>query len=656
MKRRRPLGQMLLAARILSREELREATAAAREAGIKLGSYLLERGMIREKQLVDLLAEQLRLETYRPDAFPLDIHLAAVIPHHLAERWGLIPLKKRGHVLRVATTDPLNIQALDFAEAHTQAEIVPVICTGAQWKRLKQDLYGADEDLRAEAHRIGEHSGDGRLPHYFRLLDFQREPFSNTPDPDFFCLSRQYTECLQKIEFTLRMRRGLSVILGEVGTGKTTLCRHLIRKLAPNPRIETHLVLDPYFSSPREFLTSLARLFGPPPKDPEPSQLTLKEHIHRYLMARHHENKLVILIIDEAQELKEFCLEILREILNYETEQHKLLQVIIFAQREFQDTLSANPGFSDRVSLYHELGPLGFRETRAMIQFRLDRASAPPAQGRPLFTLPALYAVYRATGGYPRKIITLCHRIVLTMIIQGRRRARRPLVRSCIKRTLPLRARGWIWALACLGVVAMAALTWRLWPSNGWESWEPWGRRPPSPMSTSREPKAVSGVPEAEQAPPAESRSPHTTAEAVSASPPMTTPSPNPPAQPPAQPAVGATSALAPLAPATPASLPRATLKTVRAAKHPDYARIVFEFDSEADFQRPAILEDRAIILFKDTRTTLAPLLDYRSLDAAVALAGKGRDLEASIRLPGDFQRLTFFALPNPFRLVVNLY
>ncbi len=648
---------MLLAAGILSREELRQAMIAAREARTKLGRYLLERGMIQERQLVDLLAEQLRLETYHPDAFPLDVHLAAVIPRHLAEKWGVIPLKKRGHVLRVATTDPLNIQALDAAEAYTQAEIIPVICTENQWQRLKQDLYGADEDLRAEAHRIGEQSGGSRLPHYFRLLEFRREPFSNTPDPDFLCLSRQYAECLQKIEFTLRMRRGLSVILGEVGTGKTTLCRHLIRKLAPNERIETHLVLDPYFSSPLEFLTSLAHLFGPPPQDPQPSELSLKEHIHRYLLARNQDNRLVILIIDEAQELKDFCLEILREILNYETDEHKLLQVIIFAQREFRDTLSANPGFADRVSLYHELGPLSFAETRDMIQFRLDRASAPAAQGRSLFTFPALYAVYRATGGYPRKIITLCHRIVLSMIIQGRRRARWALVRSCIKRTLPLRGRRWTWALASLAVVGLGALTWHFWQGIGWENWTTAGRLLPSPTGTAGVASAPAEPGKTGLAsPPAVTPSPPSMPAAAATSPPMSTPSAGVPAQASPQATVSPPPAPRPQASPTPAFLAQAALKTVRAAKHPNYARIVFEFDTEVDFDRPVIRENRVIILFKDARSTLAPFLEYRALDAAVALTGKGRDLEASIQLPGDFQRLTYFALPSPFRLVVNLY
>jgi len=272
---------------------------------------------------------------------------------------------------------------------------------------------------------------------YFKILNFEREPFSNSPDPEAFFQSRQHVGCLQKLELSIRMRRGLNVVIGDIGTGKTTLCRQLIRTTADDEKIEPHLILDPNFSSDSEFLHTVVSMFlGRKPEAAE-SDWQLKELIKQYLFSRGvDEQKTILLIIDEGQKIPEFCMEILREFLNYETNDFKLLQIVIFAQKEFSAKVQAHKNFADRISLYHTLSPLSFQETRAMIRFRLDMASA-DGMGSALFSLPAYWVVYRATRGYPRKIINLCHRITLTMIIQNRNRAGFWLALSCVKRVFP---------------------------------------------------------------------------------------------------------------------------------------------------------------------------------------------------------------------------
>ncbi len=270
---------------------------------------------------------------------------------------------------------------------------------------------------------------------YFSILDLQREPFSNSPDPEFFFQSRQHQGCLQRLELALRLRRGLNVVIGDVGTGKTTLCRQLIRKFSGDPDLETHLVLDPDFSSPVDFLQAVAEMFDPgqpPPETVDPWQL--KEKIKNALFQKGvDQKKTVVLIIDEGQKLPGQCLEMLREFLNYETNEHKLLQIAIFAQPEFERTLESRPNFADRINLKHILGPMDFRDTRNMIRYRLSQSSE-AGHRENLFTLAGLWAVYRATGGYPRKIIHLCHQCLLSVIIQNRRRAGWALVRSCGRR------------------------------------------------------------------------------------------------------------------------------------------------------------------------------------------------------------------------------
>jgi general secretion pathway protein A len=303
---------------------------------------------------------------------------------------------------------------------------------------------------------------------YFKILSLNKEPFSNSPDPEFFFHSRQHQACLQKLEISLRLRRGLSVVIGEVGTGKTTLCRQMIRRFADDETAETHLILDPSFSTPSEFLMTVAQTFGISDypasaiqhpassiqhpasgiqhpassiQHPDPDDWQLKESIRQYLFrSGAEEGKTVILIIDEGQKLPGFCIEILREFLNYETNIYKLLQIAIFAQREFEDILRERPNFADRADLYHVLEPLNFTDTREMIRFRLDQSGR--RYGQPdIFTYLGMRAIYRSTRGYPRKIVSLCHRVVLTMIIQNRSRAGWAMVRSCAKRNLPISPR-----------------------------------------------------------------------------------------------------------------------------------------------------------------------------------------------------------------------
>jgi len=305
---------------------------------------------------------------------------------------------------------------------------------------------------------------------YFKILKFKKEPFSNSPDPEFFFESRQHLDCLQQLELSVRLRRGLNVVIGDVGTGKTTLCHQLIRKFDREEKVETYLILDPSFSNPLDFLSNVAGMFlGEPISKEATSMWRLKEKIKHYLFARGvDEGKIVVLIIDEGQKIPLFCLEILREFLNYETNQHKLLQIIIFAQREFTDTIKNLPNFGDRINLCHLLGPLDFRDTRAMIRFRLKRASE-NSKSSSVFSYLAMWSVYRATQGYPRKIIHLCHRTILELIIQNRSRAGWFLVHSCARRALPGQSRKWQWATAtAISCMAAAFLLLNLtpWPSK----------------------------------------------------------------------------------------------------------------------------------------------------------------------------------------------
>ena len=314
---------------------------------------------------------------------------------------------------------------------------------------------------------------------YFKILNMKKEPFSNSPEPEFFFQSVKHLGCLQKLELAVRLRRGLSVVVGEVGTGKTTLCRQLILKFAASEedrkQIETHLILDPSFTNPIEFLSTIAVTFGVANSGSATSEWQLKENIKNYLFGKGvDEGKIVVLIVDEGQKLPDFCLELLREFLNYETNEFKLLQIVIFAQKEFEHILKKQKNFADRVNFYYLLRPLNFLETQGMVKFRIAKASdvdKPPA----LFSYPGLWALYPATGGYPRKIVTLCHQVVLALIIQNRSKAGWFLVRSCSRR-VPAERKSvlkWVSVTTLTAIIIFSAVAgfypemlFEIWPGN----------------------------------------------------------------------------------------------------------------------------------------------------------------------------------------------
>ncbi len=293
---------------------------------------------------------------------------------------------------------------------------------------------------------------------YFNLLEFNKEPFSNSPEPEFLFLSPQHNSCLQRLELAVRLRRGLNIVIGAVGTGKTTLCRRLIQQLAGSvaddtPPVETFLLLDPAVAGRAAFVRTVAMVLGVGALQDGEDEWQIKEKIKNFLFEKGvREEKNIVLIIDEGQKIPDDCLEILREFLNYETNSFKLLQIVIFAQPEFSKNLAARTNLLDRVNHIHYLRPLSFFQTKAMVEHRISVASMDPSRP-PLFTLAGMMAVYLSTHGYPRRIVSLCHQTLLMMIIRGKNKAGWFLVRGSVNKMRTKTARlGW----AALGILLVA--------------------------------------------------------------------------------------------------------------------------------------------------------------------------------------------------------
>jgi general secretion pathway protein A len=266
---------------------------------------------------------------------------------------------------------------------------------------------------------------------YYQILGLDKEPFSTSPDPDFFYQSQEHKAALTRLLIEIRLRRGLSVILGDVGTGKTTLSRKLFQMLKERPDIEFFMVLDPTYDTEQVFLESLLRTFRVQMERAAPSLLDMKEAIKQYLFQKGvQENKTIVLLVDEAQKLNTPSLEVLRVLLNYETNEFKLVQLVLLAQLELLPKIREMKNLLDRVSMRYIINPFDDVETREMIDFRIRQAGY--GSPMPLFHEEAIAEIYQQTQGYPRRIAMVCHDALKRLVLENKMIVDREIVRNVL--------------------------------------------------------------------------------------------------------------------------------------------------------------------------------------------------------------------------------
>lgn len=268
---------------------------------------------------------------------------------------------------------------------------------------------------------------------YYRLLGLEKEPFSTSPDPGFFYLSKEHDSALTNVLIELRLKRGLTVILGDIGTGKTTLSRKLVHELRQRDDFIFYMMLNPSFETEGAFLSSLCHHFNIS-NTQEVSGMSAPEMmnaIEKFLLEKAvNEGKTLALIIDEAQKVSESTLEDLRIFLNFETNEFKLLQVVLLGQLELVPKILALQNFYDRISLKYVLNPFDLDDTKKMINFRLKAAGH--QSEAVIFSDEAIEEIHRYTMGYPRRITMLCHKALKQLIINKKEMVDLELVRELI--------------------------------------------------------------------------------------------------------------------------------------------------------------------------------------------------------------------------------
>jgi general secretion pathway protein A len=247
---------------------------------------------------------------------------------------------------------------------------------------------------------------------YLEYYGLSESPFDITPNPRFLFYSAKHREAFNHLLYGIRERKGFVQLTGEVGAGKTTLCRAMLEHLGPN--YSTALILNPVLDAD-QLMKAVAMEFGVDVKGMD--RLEAVAALNQHLFEQVGQGKDTVLIIDEAQDLTNDLLEQVRLLSNLETDDRKLLQIVLLGQPELRQRLNDHRlrQLRQRITVRYHLRSLTRVEVAQYIQHRLLVSGA---KGIPYFTPPAIWRIYRYSSGIPRLINAVCDKCLLAGYVQ----------------------------------------------------------------------------------------------------------------------------------------------------------------------------------------------------------------------------------------------
>jgi general secretion pathway protein A len=295
---------------------------------------------------------------------------------------------------------------------------------------------------------------------YLQFFDLSETPFSITPDPAFIYLSVAHRDALAHLLYGVGQggAGGFVQLTGEVGTGKTTLCRCLMEQVPENTQLA--LILNPLVT-PQELLATVCEELGLETSEIEHSNKAMVDLLNEYLLTQHAQGRRVVVVIDEAQNLSPEALEQVRLLTNLETNKDKLLQMVLLGQPELRQLLQRQNlrQLSQRITARYHLSPLGQDESFAYVRHRMKVAGA----RRIPFGQAALRALYQRSAGIPRLINIIADRALAGAYAKESHTVSAKLVHAAANEVQPsetrVRANRWPWAVATAAVTILAAIT-----------------------------------------------------------------------------------------------------------------------------------------------------------------------------------------------------
>lgn len=290
---------------------------------------------------------------------------------------------------------------------------------------------------------------------YASFFGLSEAPFSIAPDPRFLYMSKRHREAMAHLIYGINEGGGFVQLTGEVGTGKTTLCRCMLMQLPEN--VDVALILNPQISH-SELLVTLCDEIGIDYTRDE-SPINLLKMLNEHLLQAYAEGRRMVLVIDEAQLLTRAVLEQIRILTNLETTRQKLMQIILIGQPELSEILGRDDlrQLSQRITARYHLQPLDLRDAREYVKYRLAVAGCK----RRVFSNRALRRVYEYSGGVPRLINVICDRALLGAYTRDEKNVSAPVVRKAARevlgKSLRHRTRTW-WTPAVVLAMVLGVL------------------------------------------------------------------------------------------------------------------------------------------------------------------------------------------------------